>query len=150
MKHRRTLRWALVGCAGLLALPCGLFGFYASLEGGSSRGSPALAAEWRDRLSQYLDPEAARAGDPEVVVLGFTNGEWVFGRSQSSHGMWHRGGGTVVVRDSRGRTRAFFGHVCGWGQLGVASSEFSQLPSLAEFYKRMAEEGGGFAEHALQ
>jgi hypothetical protein len=116
-----------------------------AVSAGSSLGSPELAAEWRDHLAQYPDPDTASAADPEVIVLRFRNGEWVFGRSQNSHGVWYRGGGTVVVRDSSGQTRAFFGHVCGGGQLGIGSPD---LPSLAEFYKQMAE--AGFAEHPLQ
>ena len=145
MKRRRTIRWVLIGCAGLLVLPCGFFGFWYAALAGSSSGSPDLAAEWRDHLAQYPDPDAAHAADPEVIVLRFRNGEWVFGRSQNSHGIWYRGGGTVVVRDSTGRTRAFFGHVCGGGQLGIG---YPELPSLGDFYKRLV--GSGFAEHSLE
>jgi hypothetical protein len=145
MKRRRTIRWVLIGCGGLLLLPCGFFGFWWAVSAGSSSGSPALAAEWRDHLARFPDPDAAKAADPQVVVVRCRNGEWAFGRSQNSHGIWYRGGGTVVIRDSAGRTRAFFGHVCGGGHLGVGPVE---PPSLAELYKQLAE--SGFAEHPLE
>ena len=146
MRRKRTVLWVLIGCAGLLLLlPCGLFGFWFAVEVGSSSGSPELAAEWWAAFLAALGPDEAAAADPDVVVLRFPNGEWAFGKSQDSHGIWRRGGGTLVVRDSRGRVRAFFGHVCGprymeWG-LG------REHPSLDAFYSRVAE--GRTVEHAL-
>ena len=144
MNRRRTIRWVVGGCAALALLPCGFFGLWFAASTGSSKGSPALAAEWRDHLASFPDPDAARAADPEVIVIRFRDGGWVFGRSQNSHGIWYRGGGTVVVRDSAGRTRAFFGHVCGGGQLGIG---YPDLPNLAAFDKEMTE--SGFKEHSF-
>jgi hypothetical protein len=78
---------------------------------GLGKGSPAYAAKWRARLHPLSDPDAARATHPEIEVLRFGNGEWVIGVSDDSHAShW---GGTVVVKDSTGQVRAFFGHVCG-------------------------------------
>lgn len=145
MKRRRTILWVMLGCGVLFAVPCGFFGFWAAAAGGSSAGSPELAAEWRDHLAQFPTPDAAAAADPEVIVLRFPNGEWAFGRAQSSHGMWVRGGGTMVIRDSTGRTRAFFGHVCGWGHLSDFSSS---LWNLEEYYEHLTKTG--FTEHQLQ
>lgn len=144
MNRRRTIRRVLLGCAVLSVLPCGFFGFWFAASAGSSSGSPTLAAEWRDYLSQFADPDAAEAGSDSILVHRFTNGEWVFGRSQNSHGIWYRGGGTVVVRDSKGQTRAFFGHVCGEGHFGFGKPD-PDLANLAEFYKRMEE--AGFVDH---
>src|SRR5262245_21034291 len=114
MRRRSTLLWLLAALAGSVLLACGgFFVLWAAASGGSDRGSPELAAEWRAALLAAPGPDEAAAADPDVVVLRFPNGEWAFGKSQSSHGMWRRGGGTLVIRDSRGRVRAFFGHICG-------------------------------------
>lgn len=130
--RRRTTLWLLIGCAGLLLLPFGCYGLWWSVSVSNNRGSPELAAEWRDALLAAAGPDEAAAADPDIVVLRFPNGEWVFGKSQDSHGIWRRGGGTLVVRDSRGRVRAFFGHMCGPRYLAF---EFgSDYPSLDAFY----------------
>ena len=144
MARRRVVRWLLWGLAAYAVVCIAFFGFWFAAAAGSSSGSPTLAAEWRDRLGRFADPEAARAADPEVIAVRFRNGEWAFGLSKSSHGVWYRGGGTVVVKGSDGRTRAFFGHVCGRGRFGFGGSEQG---SLAEFY----ESSGtcGFREHPL-
>lgn len=144
MRRRTVIRGALLGCGGLLLLPCGFFGLMVAVQGGSDRGSPALAAEWRDQLNRYPDPDSARSANPEVLGVRCKNGEWAFGRSKTSHGVWHRGGGTLVVRDSTGRVRAFFGHVCGDNDLGARGSE---PPSLAVYYGWLAEMQ--FVEYAL-
>ena len=145
MTRRRAFLWLLVGAAGVLSVPCCFFGFWAAAAGGSSRGSPELAAEWQAELSRYRTPEEAQAADPDVIVLRFDNGEWVFGRCQSSHGMWKRGGGTVVVKDSKGQVRAFFGHVCGEGMLGATW----ERTSLDRYYDVTLGHEGGFVEHPL-
>src|SRR5262245_2482643 len=112
MSRRRTILWVLIGCAGLLILPCGCYGLWVAVSVSNNSGSPELAADWRAALLAAAGPDEAAAADPDVVVLRFPNGEWVFGKSRNSHGIWRRGGGTLVVRDSRGRVRAFFGHMC--------------------------------------
>ena len=142
--RRRTFRRVLIGCAAMAVLPCGFIGLWIAASGGSDKGSPALATEWRDELAHYSKPEDALSADPEILVVRCKNGEWAFGRSKSSHGMWLRGGGTLVVRDSIGRTRAFFGHVCGYHDLGV---RWSDPLSLDAYYKGMEE--AGFVEHNL-
>ncbi|WP_162660593.1 hypothetical protein [Tuwongella immobilis] len=129
----------------MLLLPCGFFGLWMAAASGSDRGSPALAAEWRDQLAQFPDPDSAKAADPSMIVVRCENGDWVFGRTQSSHGVWLRGGGTVVMRDSGGRIRAFFGHVCGGDYL---PGSFGRLPDLAAFYAAVVTDG--FVEHPLQ
>ncbi len=145
MKQRRVLRWVVIGVVGLSLIPCGFFGFWFAAEFGSDSGSPSLAAEWRDRLNQYADPNSAHVADPKIVVVRFRNGEWVYGLSQNSHGIWYRGGGTLVVKDSKGRTRAFFGHVCGGGHIGHVVD--LELLGLDEYYKRLESI---FTEHPLK
>lgn len=144
-----TMRQFGRGLLVLAALGCliivGFFGFYWAASAGSSRGSPELAAEWRDHLAQFDSPEAATAADPDIIVYRFANGEWVFGRAANSHGIWHRGGGTIVVKDSSGQIRAFFGHVCGSGILGPGVSDLEQSPE--SWYERMTETS--FQEHSF-
>jgi len=95
---------------------------------GLGEGSPDFAEKWRARLQPLADPDAARALYPEVEVLRFAGGEWVIGVSDDSHASaW---GGTVVVKDSTGRVRVFFGHVCGPRFL----ERVSGATSLAAFY----------------
>jgi hypothetical protein len=146
MKQRPLIWWLVVPPSALAVLVVGGFiAFWFAVSTGSDSGSPALAAEWRDHLAQFNGPDAARAADPAVVVVRCKNGDWAFGRSQDSHGIWRRGGGTVVIRDSGGRTRAFFGHVCGGGHLGIGPAE---PLSLADFYEQLVK--SGFTEHPLK
>ncbi len=137
-RRRRLLRWLLLAAAVVCVIPCGFFGFWMAAEAGSDSGSPNLAEEWRDEFAPFDDPSEAVAHDPGIILMRFRNGEWVFGRSQNSHGIWLRGGGTVVVKDSKGQTRAFFGHVCGGGHLGIGHPD---LPNLEAFYKQLRESG---------
>jgi hypothetical protein len=107
-------------------------------------GSPAYAASWRDRLAPLGDPDEARARFPgEVKAARFPTGEWVFGVCEDSHG--NPDGGTVVVKDSTGRVRAFFGHVCGRHFLVML---LDSPKSLAEFYGSTGWEQFRFREYA--
>src|SRR5262245_25362583 len=139
MRRRSTLLWLLAALAGSVLLACGgFFVLWAAASGGSDRGSPELAAEWRAALLAAPGPDEAAATDPDVVVLRFANGEWAFGKSQSSHGAWRRGGGTLVIRDSRGHVRAFFGHMCGSRYMDGALR--TSNPSPDAFYVRVLKD----------
>ncbi len=95
------------------------------------QGTPEeYAARWREALAPLSDPDAARSQYQEVAGKRFANGEWVFGVCRDSHGF--SGGGALVVKDSTGRVRTFFGHVCGSGRLEYMLREVN---SLEEFYK---------------
>lgn len=95
---------------------------------GLGKGSTTYSERWRSRLAPLPDPTAARSAYPEIEVMEFANGEWVFGVSSDSHGShW---GGTVVVKDSEGRIRTFFGHVCGPGFF----DRMKGSKNLADFY----------------
>lgn len=50
-----------------------------------------------------------------VEILEFTNGDWFACASVNSHG--NLAGGLLVSRDSRHRTRIYFGHVCGTARI---------------------------------
>jgi len=147
MARARPLLWVAIGLSAVCAIPCGFFGLWAAAAGGSDKGSPALAAEWKAELSQFQSPEEAQAKDPKVIVRRFPDGSWVFGRCQSSHGMWKRGGGTVVVKDSKRQVRAFFGHVCGDENLGAVWEHWS----LDEYYRQTLDlQEGGFVEYQFR
>src|SRR5262245_10668661 len=112
-KRGRTL-WLTFGLAGLWTIMlCVLLGQLLAAFTINDKGSPDLAARWKAELIEYRTPDEAQTRNPDVIVIKFDNGEWLFGLCRSSHGAWRSGGGTVVVKDSKGQIRAFFGHVCG-------------------------------------
>ena len=113
MKPRTKLLLILTPLALVILSPVAFFAIYVAASLGSDQGSPVLAGEWRKELDKYATPEDAVKADPTIQVVKFKNGEWLFGRSQNSHGIWLRGGGTMVMKDSRGEIRAYAGHVCG-------------------------------------
>jgi hypothetical protein len=80
------------------------------------------------------------ARNPDWFAVRCVNGEWVFGHGINSHGL-HPGHGTLVLRDSRGRVRIFFGHVCGpnGGLDWLATAR--QPMTLDGFYDMLAEFG---------
>jgi len=119
----------------------GFYGFWYAATAGSSSGSPKLAEEWRADLSRFADPEDANVRDWRTFVIRFKSGEWVIARMQPSHGIWYTGGGTVVVKDSNGQMRAFFGHVCVASPNAIGHYEGKDL---AQFYEYMASV---FREH---
>src|SRR5262249_8059574 len=100
---------------------------------GYGEGHPPYAETWRQRLEPPAHPEEGRARYPEVVGKRLKNGEWIFGVCADSHGShW---GGTIVVKDSTGKVRAFFGHVCGPSYLENILSY--KGGSLKEFYDEL-------------
>src|SRR5579859_265627 len=128
MKKQFTI---LASCLAIcLVGPLLFFAFWIAAAAGSSKGSVPLADEWRREFAQYQSPNEATRQNVRIVELQFESGEWAFGRAASSHGIWVRGGGTLVVKDSKGDVRAFFGHVCGDGHL---QSYSSITHSLTEF-----------------
>ena len=130
--QRAPLKRRLLRAAGLLALivlGCsGLYYFVLHDFSDTATGSPRYAARWRAILEQYPDPESAQAAHPEIRAKRFPNGEWVFGVDRDSHR--NSDGGTVVVKDSTGKVRVFFGHVCGC----QIAHPMSSSNSLEEFY----------------
>lgn len=79
---------------------------------GYEGGLPSVARRLVAEMSEYDDPDAAVAANPDWYAKRFPTGEWVFGHGIDSHG-FGIGAGTTVVKDSRGRVRVYFGHVCG-------------------------------------
>lgn len=91
------------------------------------KGNMRYARKWKQRLDrcvtladvtnnfQCLDVTGRNIGwsttGDRLILLTFTNGNWIVLRCANSHeNPW---GGTLVTRDSTGKTRVFFGHVCG-------------------------------------
>ena len=127
------LRWkVLLVCVGLMtglltyALTCTALSAWVF---GLGRGDRGFAEKWYHRLQTLPDLETAQAAYPEIEGKRFQNGEWVFGVSADSHGSYW--GGTIVVKDSTGRIRVFFGHVCGRRRL--ESAIFQRVESLQAF-----------------
>ena len=132
MKRRTKVTIIAILIIIVFGAPVSIFGLFLAATFGSNAGSPELAKEWRDQLNQYKSPNSARAADPTLEVFTLANGEWLFGHAQDSHGIWHRGGGTIVVKDSNGTIHAFLGgHVCGPNYIG----HVSYGADLVSFYK---------------
>ena len=124
----------------LTAIVSIVFAAYATLNRPiDDSGSPELVQEWRAVLKPLADPKSASEKHPLVQSKRFADGEWVFGLCQDSHGLLRSGGGTIVVKDSRGAVRTFFGHVCGPHAL---NGLWAHRKSLDEFYSYLLHDGG--------
>jgi hypothetical protein len=127
---------ALVGM-GLFVATC--YFFAAFLITIVDTGSPQLASEWKVTLAPLDDLDSARKAYPGIAGKRFDNGEWAFGFCHDSHKQMRftSQGGTLVVKDSRGATRVFFGHVCGREFL---QGQLNRAKSLDDFYDRCLAE----------
>lgn len=114
MKRRPPL-WAIYVLGGVALAPLLFIGFIViGFHFAGGNGSMTKAQQLRPRVEAVPDPDSLPAGFSWTAVQ-CANGEWVLGTSVSSHDMYSDwfGGGTVVLKDSRGRVRCFLGHVCG-------------------------------------
>jgi hypothetical protein len=120
-----------------------LYFFYVSTTGGE--GSLAEAERLRAVVESIPTPEDGQGIDRDYAAKRFANGEWVLGVGRDSHGWMSRyhGGGTVVVKDSRGQLRCFFGHVCG---PAAHQDYWYNSRSLDDFYRNLTE-GTSFTEY---
>lgn len=108
-------------------------------------GLPSAARRLKAEMESAPDPDAARQSHPEWVVVRLTRGEWVFGYGLDSHRQVRAGRGTLVTKDSRGRVRCFFGHVCGDHGTELAFRQFEHVQTLDEFYSEL-QRGDRFRE----
>ncbi|MGL4465445.1 MAG: hypothetical protein ACRC1K_25115 [Planctomycetia bacterium] len=131
LKVRNWRRRLWIAAALVVGSPMGFLVLEMSVPMGS--GSPAEAARLRVKLEPVTDPDSGLGIDREYVTKRFPNGEWIAAICRRSHDWmsYFKGGGTVVLKDSRGRIRAFFGHCCG-GEGGLGMT-FSRSNSLDEF-----------------
>jgi hypothetical protein len=111
------------------------------------KGSVSYARRWKQRLDacrtlndvtnrfECLDVTGQSIGCSTtgnmLVLLTFTNGDWIVMRNANSH--YDPWGGTVVTHDNTGTTRVFFGHVCGGETLSGLS--------LQEVYSNLLTRG---------
>jgi hypothetical protein len=132
VRKPRTSRAAKV----VLLVVCTVVGVFLLLPapGIDNSGSPELALQWKAVLEPLPDPERAKQAERAVQGRRFENGEWAFGLCRNSHHAYKgKGGGTLVVKDSRGDVRVFFGHVCGPRFL---EAQLEQAASLDDLYGR--------------
>lgn len=106
------------------------------------RGSPERAAKWKVVFEGLSDPETVKTRYPFAATKRFDDGSWIFGVGEDSHG--DRDGGTIVVKDSDGRVRVFFGHVCGPEMIKDA---LTRSASRAEFYGILSRSSFKFTEY---
>ena len=107
-------------------------------------GVPSVARRLKAEMEPIPDPETAVQLHPDWGAKRFKNGEWVFGRGINSH--WISSGqGTLVLKDSRGRVRIFFGHVCG-SNPGLGPYDGQHIATLDDFYKEWTLFGLGLRE----
>jgi hypothetical protein len=109
------------------------------------RGSPEHAAKWKAVLESVSNPELVKTRYPFAATKRYADGSWICGLSEDSHA--GRDGGTIVVKDSTGNVRAFFGHVCGPDML---QEVISRSNSLAEFYYTVSTSQFKFAEYTFR
>lgn len=134
----RKRRWLLPGCLAfwLLVSPLATF-VIVGMRTTGGMGSMKEAIRLRPVVEAMTEPEERFADHvKETVGLRFPNGEWVTRVAKDTHAWYSEwfGGGTVVLKDSRGRVRCFFGHVCGSCNLMVARD----AKSLDEFDAALA------------
>ena len=138
--HPRYLLWILFGVVATLLLVPVVFVLIVliGMANSNGKGSPEEAERLRVSLEAIADPESGEGCHSEYAAKRFKNGEWVLGIGRDSHAWLSstRGGGTIVVKDSRGQVRCFFGHVC-----GHAGHEpfMEHADSLERFYTSISE-----------
>lgn len=113
--RRRGPLWAVILLGGVALSPLLFVGYiWLGFQFTGGTGSVEKALQLRSQVEAVPDPDSVTP-DRNWAVVKCANGEWVFGVCTSSHDMYAQwfGGGTVVLKDSRGRVRCFLGHVCG-------------------------------------
>jgi hypothetical protein len=112
--------------------------FYRNGHWGYEEGLPSAGRRLKAEMESIPDPDMAQRFHTDWAVRKFSNGEWVFGYGINSHGSrpWR---GTLVVKDSRGQVRIFFGHVCGTNGVAPLMSQ-GRVQSLDDFYRELRED----------
>lgn len=133
-----VLAAVVFGCIGV-----GIIGLWVYFD--HSRGLPRDAEIRRltNALAAVPTPEDAERTFEDCVAIRFSNGEWACCVGINSHS-WKRARDTVEVRDSRGQTRVFIGHVCGPRFMSTYASP--GVINLDQLYSGLV--GDGFTELA--
>ena len=79
-------------------------------------GSESYAKEWSEKLNEFDDPNILKEQYPNLKFKEYDDGNWIIGICKDSHSSMF--GGTIVLRDSTGTVKSYFGHVCGNHYLG--------------------------------
>ena len=123
MKWAKIITVAVLGLAVLLSM---------TVFKPMGEGSEKYAREWTQNLNQHETLEDLKKSVKEIRSRTFENGEWIAGVCQDSHSS--SSGGTAVVKDSRGNTKVYFGHVCGNNHLlGI----FKSSKNLNEVFEKL-------------
>lgn len=126
-----------------LMLVAALIGFFwLGMQTSGGMGSMNEAERLRPIVEGITGPDD-QTGEAGHWAIRFPNGEWVAGVAKDSHALYAQwtGGGTVVLKDSRGRVRCFFGHVCGNCNLYVDTFRLQSLDEFdAQFTAKFAEQ----------
>ena len=134
-----------LGCGGLFVRAQYIHWFVLTAEdraffrrepGRYSEGVPSIARRLKAEMERIPDPDSALRRHPDWAVIRFKSGEWAFGHGINSHG-FNPGHGTLVVKDSLGRVRIFFGHVCGENQ--QFDHPGRSVQTLEAFYAKLKE-----------
>jgi hypothetical protein len=81
---------------------------------------------------------------PFAATRRYPDGSWICGVSEDSHAS--PDGGTIILKDSSGAIKVFFGHVCGPDMLQELATRSS---SLTEFYYTLSQSSFKFTEQAV-
>jgi hypothetical protein len=143
MPHLRFRLLTLVLLIGVIAVGLSAVRWLNS-EPEMGRGSTEHAAKWKGIFESLSDPEVVKTRCPFAATRHYADGSWVFGVSYDSHA--GRDGGTIILKESSGKVRAFFGHVCGPDML---QDTISRTGSLAEFYYVLSQGQSKFGEYVF-
>jgi hypothetical protein len=132
----RSSGWRI--CLLLFLCAASVVGFVWVCFGSHDSGSSDEADRLRAVVESIASPEAGQRIDPDYVAQRLPSGEWVLGIGRNSHAFPARFvDGTIVIKDSRGQVRCFFGYVCGPASLRLT---FSDTESLDDLYKRLTND----------
>ncbi len=143
MPHLRFRLLTLLLLIGVIAVGLSAVRWLNS-EPEMGRGSTEHAAKWKGIFESLSDPEVVKTRYPFAATRHYADGSWVFGVSYDSHA--GRDGGTIILKESSGKVRAFFGHVCGPDML---QDTISRTGSLAEFYYVLSQGQSKFGEYVF-
>ncbi|MCR9118684.1 MAG: hypothetical protein NXI22_17240 [bacterium] len=138
-KPKRSWLWPLLIVGGLFLASVGSFFvlvvFCVIAASPYTKGSPELAARWRDEMRMWDSPDDA-TNESTVMLYQFANEDWAIVKAKNCHGGRWSGGGTVVIKDSKGRLSVLNnGHVCGDGNLLIEANH----ANLDSFYAALTE-----------
>ena len=122
----------------IILLILGLFGlsFFFWYHFTMGNGSKSFAYQWYKKLKNinYIqDFKYIQDKYPFLLLHKFPeNDQWIIGICDDSHSSpW---GGTIVIHDSEGKTRCFFGHVCGNNFLHIVLLNVKNIKELYIFF----------------